>query len=83
MNERVVPSAPQLAPQLEMQNKLVQLRVAPFERTSPPSFRRYWLIGGLLALLLVAAAVAWSTLGGTSTVHYTTVPVTQGSVTPA
>ncbi|MGZ5813435.1 MAG: efflux RND transporter periplasmic adaptor subunit, partial [Xanthobacteraceae bacterium] len=39
------------------------------------------MIGGLLALLLVAGAVAWLTLGVTSTVHYTTVPVTQGSVT--
>ena len=39
------------------------------------------MIGGLLALLLVAGAVAWLTLGVTSTVHYTTVPVTQGAVT--
>jgi HlyD family secretion protein len=78
MNEHAVP---ELSPQPETPSKSVQLRVAPSVCAGASSFRRYWLIGGLLALLLVAGAVAWLTLGVTSTVHYTTVPVTQGAVT--
>ncbi|MGZ3281778.1 MAG: efflux RND transporter periplasmic adaptor subunit [Xanthobacteraceae bacterium] len=78
MNEHAVP---ELSPQPETPSKSVQLRVAPFVCTGASSFRRYWWIGGLLAPLLVAGAVAWLTLGVTSTVHYTTVPVTQGAVT--
>ena len=44
-------------------------------------FRKIWLIGGLLAALLVAAALAWWTLGTATPVHYSTAPVTRGAIT--
>jgi HlyD family secretion protein len=43
--------------------------------------RKYWLSGGLVSALLVAAAIAWWIFGGTSTVDYTTVTVTRGAIT--
>ena len=83
MNERVIPGTPRL----EMPDKWVQPKMAPTAfpsvRTDAANLRKYWLTGGLLAVVLAAAAVAWSLLGGTTTVHYTTVPVTRGGITPS
>lgn len=50
--------------------------------TTHSSFRTYGLIGGLIALLL-AAGIAWWTLGSADIVRYTTAPVTRGDVTRA
>ena len=76
MNERVVPETPKS----ESSGKLVQFPVIPTQK-SGPTFRKYWLSGGLVSVLLVAAAIAWWILGGPSTVHYTTVTVTRGPIT--
>lgn len=41
--------------------------------------RKFWLVGGALALLLVGG-LAWWTFGAAAPVQYTTVPVTRGAV---
>jgi len=47
-----------------------------------PHPKRPWVIGGLAALLVIAAVgFAWRLSGGNGTVHYTTAPVTRGAVT--
>jgi HlyD family secretion protein len=76
MNERVVPDTPKS----DSSGKLVQFPVIPTQK-SGATFRKYWLSGGLVSVLLVAAAIAWWILGGPSTVHYTTVTVTRGPIT--
>jgi HlyD family secretion protein len=43
--------------------------------------RGYWLIGGLVTLLLLAAVIAWLSLGGSGAVYYATAVVTRGPVT--
>ncbi len=73
-------------------NKPIGIGATPIEPPAPVAdvakpptavlrIRKIWLIGGLLALLLVAAGVAWWTLSATGAVHYTSVPVTRGAVT--
>jgi HlyD family secretion protein len=82
MNERSIPDANQPgAP-----SKLVPFPVTPpvvTPATKPASrSRKYWLIAGLLSLLVVAAVAAtWWALDERSTVHYVTVPVARGAVT--
>ena len=73
-------------------NKPVTTGTAPIEVPAPAAlgakigaparapFRKIGLIATPLALLL-AAAIAWWTLGGESPVQYTTAPVTRGAVT--
>ena len=73
-------------------NKPVTTGTAPIEVPAPAAlgakigaparapFRKIGLIAAPLALLL-AAAIAWWTLGGESPVQYTTAPVTRGAVT--
>jgi HlyD family secretion protein len=43
-------------------------------------FRKVWLIGGLLAALLAAAAIAWWLATAEAPVRYTTAPVTRGAI---
>ena len=76
MNERAAPNPPKS----EVSGKLVQFSVMPIQK-SGPTFRKYWLSGGLMSVLLVAAAIGWWIFGGLSTVHYTTVTVTRGAIT--
>jgi HlyD family secretion protein len=76
MNERVVPDTPKS----DISGKLAQFPVIPTQK-SGRSIRKYWLIGGLVSLLLVAAGIGWWILGAPSTVHYTTVTVTRGAIT--
>lgn len=75
-------------------NKPVTTGTAPIEVPAPAAlgakigaparapFRKIGLIATPLALLL-AAAIAWWTLGGESPVQYSTAPVTRGAVTRA
>jgi HlyD family secretion protein len=81
VTERVVPDAPQQ----DASGKLVQFRVVPPALEKPAvHIRTSWLIGTLLSLLvLIAVAIAWWTLGTSSAVRYTTVPVARGAVTRA
>ncbi len=77
INERIVPDANQPG----MPSKLV-----PFPVMHPakpkPRFKKYWLIGGLGLLLIVAiAAATWWALRERGSVHYITVPVAKGAVT--
>jgi HlyD family secretion protein len=55
-------------------------------KVSPPMRRRavprYWLLGGVALLALVAAGVTWWSIGSKTTVRYTLAPVTQGPITP-
>jgi HlyD family secretion protein len=82
MNERSIPDANQPgAP-----SKLVPFPVTPpvVTPTIKPASRsrKYWLIAGLLSLLVVAAVAAtWWALDERSTVHYVTVSVAKGAVT--
>ena len=81
MNERSIPDANQPgAP-----SKLVPFPVTPpvVTPTIKPASRsrKYWLIAGLLSLLVVAAVAAtWWALDERSTVHYVTVSVAKGAV---
>jgi HlyD family secretion protein len=59
--------------------KLVKFPLMPAQN-SGPTFRKYWLSGGLVSVLLLAAVVWWI-LSGPSKVHYTTVPVARGAIT--
>jgi HlyD family secretion protein len=59
---------------------LAQFPVIPTQK-SGRSFRKYWLIGGLVSLLFVAAGIGWWILGAPSAVHYSTVTVTRGAIT--
>jgi hypothetical protein len=83
MNERVIPGTPRLETPGKWVRSEMAPTAAPSVRTGAASLRKYWLTVGLLAVVLAAAAVAWSLLGGTTTVHYTTVPVTRGAITPS
>jgi HlyD family secretion protein len=83
MNERVIPGTPRLETPGKWVRSEMAPTVAPSVRTGAAGLRKYWLTVGLLAVVLAAAAVAWSLLGATSTIHYTTVPVTQGAITPS
>ena len=75
MNKQVMLDAPRVT-------RLVQHTVTEAGRADGLHARRYWLIGGLVALLVVAAvAVTWWILGARGTVHYMTVPVTRGTIT--
>jgi HlyD family secretion protein len=81
MNERSITDASQPgAP-----SKLVPFPVTP-PMVAPPTkpklrSKKYWLIAGLLSLLVVAAvAVTWWALDGRSTVHYVTASVAKGAV---
>jgi HlyD family secretion protein len=61
-------------------------RLVPFPATTrpkPESRRRwpFWLIGGALAAIALAAAAAWLTFGTGSAVRYVTAPVTRGAIT--
>lgn len=47
---------------------------------APSRGRRYWLAGGLLAVLLVLGIVSWWSLSSGGSVQYTTVPASQGAV---
>jgi HlyD family secretion protein len=76
MNKPIVPSAPEL----EVPSKLVQGHTIPFVRMSASIFKKYWLIGGALSLLLVAVIVAWLVLGASNTIHHTTAAVTRGAI---
>ncbi len=81
MNERGIPGADQPgAP-----SKLVPFPVAHPMKAPPakPGLRsgRYWLIAGLLSLLVIAGGAAtWWSLGEGSTVRYVTAPVARGAV---
>jgi HlyD family secretion protein len=83
MNERVIPGTPRLATPGKWVRSEMAPTAAPSVRTGAASLRKYWLTVGLLGVVLAAAAVAWSLLGGTTAVHYTTVPVTRGAITPS
>jgi HlyD family secretion protein len=82
INERSMPDAGQPgAP-----SKLVPFPVTPPMATPliEPASRaqKYWLIGGSIALLIVAiAAVTWWGLSERSAMHYVTAPVAKGAVT--
>jgi HlyD family secretion protein len=76
VNERVSPDTPKS----ESSGKLAQFPVIPTQK-SGRSFRKYWLIWGLVSLLLAAAGIGWWILGAPSAVHYTTVTVTRGAIT--
>ena len=76
INERSTPDAGQQG----TPSKLVPFPLTPPIKPKPRS-RKYWLIGGLLSLLVVAiAAVTWWTLDERSSVHYVTAPVAKGAV---
>ncbi len=70
------------AARAEQPAPVVLVPKSPAVAPAAPKSRKLWLIGGLLALAVVAAigAVWWfSSTGGT--VNYTTAPVTRGDVT--
>jgi HlyD family secretion protein len=70
--------APQLVPFPAAERPAVLSPKIAAPARSP--LRKYGLIAAPLALLL-AAAIAWWSLGSTSSVQYTTAPVTRGAVT--
>ena len=82
MSERIIPGPSE---------QKISSKLVPFPLTSPmvtpptkPKLRsqKYWLIAGLLSLLVVAAVAAtWWALGERTTVHYVTAPVAKGAVT--
>ena len=80
MNERVVPNArrPETSAQLGKLH-MTRSRVS-FLGLGFADVRSYWLIGGFVTLLLLAAVVIWSSLGSSGTVYYATAPVTRGPV---
>lgn len=79
MNERVSD-----APEFRPAGKLVQLRPTSSTPEKPKAPRRSWLIPALLSLLvLITIAIAWWALSPSTSVHYTTAPVTRGAVTRA
>ena len=62
--------------------QLVPFPVPPGTVPHARSAHRPWLIGGVIALVvLVSAATAWWLMRSSVTVHYTTAPVTRGAVT--
>jgi len=74
MNERMIPNQPGTP------SKLVLFPVTPPAKPKPRS-RKYWLIAGLSALLIVAiAAATWWALDERSSIHYVTAPVAKGAV---
>jgi HlyD family secretion protein len=77
INERISSDAgPPEAP-----SKLVAFPVTPPTKPKPRS-RKFWLIAGLLSLLVVAAVAAtWWALDERSTVRYVTATVAKGAVT--
>ncbi len=61
-------------------------KLVPFPATAkpPPGPRhrgRFWLLGGAILVLLMAAAAAWLTFGAGTTVRYTTAAVSRGPIT--
>jgi HlyD family secretion protein len=52
----------------------------PTARSQPRSHRRRYLAGGVLFILLAAAGATWWIAGRAAAVHYTTTPVTRGTV---
>ncbi len=77
INERISPDA---GPP-EASSKLVAFPVTPPTKLKP-RFKKFWLIAGLLSLLVVAAVAAtWWALDERSTVRYVTAPVAKGAVT--
>ena len=76
INERSIPDAGQPG----TPSKLVPFPVTPPIKPKP-RLKKFWLIGGLLSLLVVAAiAATWWTLDERGSVHYVTAPVAKGSV---
>ena len=74
MNERMIPNQPGTP------SKLVLFPVTPPAKPKPRA-RKYWLIAGLSALLIVAiAAATWWALDERSSIHYVTAPVAKGAV---
>jgi HlyD family secretion protein len=77
INERSIPDASQPG----TPSKLVPFPVTPAIKLKSRS-KQYWLIGGLLSLLVVGAVAAtWWALSERSTIHYVTAPVAKGAVT--
>ena len=82
INERSIPDAGKPG----TPSKLVPFPAMPPVVTPPikPASRakKYWLIGGLLALVIVAiTVVTWWALSERSSIHYVTAPVAKGAVT--
>lgn len=76
INERSIPDAGQPG----TPSKLVPFPVTPPIMPKPRG-RKYWLVAGLLSLLIVAiAAATWWALGERSSVHYVAAPVAKGAV---
>lgn len=80
MNERVVPGTPDVS----VSGKLVQFPSAPPTRKAGLRIGRRFLIAAMLVLfVLFAFGIGWWTLRASSTVQYTTVPVTRGAIVRA
>jgi HlyD family secretion protein len=76
INERLPDPSQPVTP-----NKLIAFPVPPPAKPKPRS-KRYWLVGGLLSLLVIGVVAAtWWALGERSTIHYVTTPVAKGAVT--
>jgi HlyD family secretion protein len=77
MNERVTAEA--VEP--ETPDKLVQFprEAAPAPQLRP-RYRKPWLAGGLLVLLIAAGIAAWTSWGAHAPAHYTTVALTKGPI---
>ena len=77
MNERVTAEA--VEP--ETPDKLVQFprEAAPAPQLRP-RYRKPWLAGGLLVLLIAAGIAAWMSWGAHAPAHYTTVALTKGPI---
>lgn len=76
INERSIPDAGQPG----TPSKLVPFPVTPPIKPKRRA-RKYWLVAGLLSLLIVAiAAATWWALGERSSVHYVAAPVAKGAV---
>ena len=71
--------------QFEARTKVLKFPGSPLSvRKSGSSVTKYWLIGALMAVVIVAGgAMAWLTLGGASSIQYVTAPVSRGPITRA
>jgi HlyD family secretion protein len=77
INERTIPDVSQPG----TPSKLVPFPVTPATKNPEPRLKKYWLMGLLSVLLIVAIAVAtWWVLDEGSSVHYATAPVAKGAV---
>ena len=81
MNERVVPNARRPETSAQLGNLHMTRPPVSFFGMGFAGVRGYWLIGGLATLLLLAAVIAWLSLGGSGAVYYATAVVTRGPVT--